>query len=308
MRTELLTQAFENKYEFRDIVGSKLQKYDFFVMSFDKGQRLMLCVDFTSKFSVKGICINPAEKNWNSKPVDANNAYNCRLDINSFMIVTDQVKFAMPELYNNMKQYIEKYEQKKAENKNKPKDVNFIVFSFLTNSEIINNLMNISYQTAEWGSTAKKIANYEINEIEFAISVFTYEFKYDYKIQSIKDAFERLKSNTLADTFYILTNDGTFVKAVDAKPNKLKYFVVVDDYIQNNSILYYIKKMVLTEGLNMPFYLSNIRNGRFGFDDEPSTIYIKRNIDYSYYNQNQTKYFERDKIKKVFDEYKGKCI
>lgn len=299
MRTEVITQAIENKYEFRDIVGSKLQKYDFFVMSFDKGQRLMLCVDFTSKFSVKGICINPAEKNWNNKPIDKNNAYNCRLDINSFMIVTNQVKFTLPELYNNTKQYIDSYEKKKIENKNKPKDVNFIVFSFLTNNEIVNNLSNIKYHNNEWGSVDRSFKPYEINEIEFAINVFNYKFKYNNKIQSIKDAFETLKTNTLANTFYILTNDGTFVKLIDAKPNKLKYFTILDQYISSKSILYYVKKMILTEGLILPFYLSECRN----YSDEIIS-YIKRNIDFSYYNQLQTKYFERDKVKKIFDEYK----
>lgn len=299
MRTEVITQAIENKYEFRDIVGSKLQKYDFFVMSFDKGQRLMLCVDFTSKFSVKGICINPAEKNWNNKPIDKNDAYNCRLDINSFMIVTNQVKSTLPELYNNTKQYIDSYEKKKIENKNKPKDVNFIVFSFLTNNEIVNNLSNIKYHNNEWGSVDRSFKPYEINEIEFAINVFNYKFKYNNKIQSIKDAFETLKTNTLANTFYILTNDGTFVKLIDAKPNKLKYFTILDQYISSKSILYYVKKMILTEGLILPFYLSECRN----YSDEIIS-YIKRNIDFSYYNQLQTKYFERDKVKKIFDEYK----
>ena len=299
MRTEVITQAIENKYEFRDIVGSKLQKYDFFVMSFDKGQRLMLCVDFTSKFSVKGICINPAEKNWNSKPIDKNDAYNCRLDINSFMIVTDQVKYTMPELYNNTKQYIESYEKKKIENKNKPKDVNFILFSFLTNDEIVNNLSSIKYRDDEWGSVDKPFKPYEINEIEFAINVFNYKFKYNNKIQSIKDAFETLKNNTLANTFYILTNDGTFVKLIDAKPNKLKYFTILDEYISSKSILYYIKKTILTEGLILPFYLNKCRN----YINE-IVSYIKRNINHDYYNQLQTKYFERDKIKKIFDEYK----
>jgi len=304
MRTEVITQAIENTYEFRDIVGSKLQKYDFFVMSFDKGQRLMLCVDFTSKFSVKGICINPAEKNWNSKPIDKNNAYNCRLDINSFMIVTNQIKATMPELYNNTKQYIETYEKKKIENKNKPKDVNFILFSFLTNTEIINNLLNTQYQTDNWESQIKSFSSYEINEIEFAINVFNYKFKYNNKIQTVKDALEELKTRTLADMFYILTNDGEFVKLTETKANKLKYFVILDDYINNNFTLYYLKKTILNEGIcQMPFYLVDINKNRYGRDNMERIV--KRNIDYSYYNQTQTKYFERDNIKKVFDEYKG---
>lgn len=285
MRTEIITQALTNEHEFRDIIGNKLNLYDFFVMS-DSTQRLFLCVDMPTKCSVKGIYIN-------SNSINTNNAKNCRLDIHDFMVVTDQIKATMPGLYTNAQSYVEQYKQNKLEEKNRPRDMHFILFSFIKRTDIINNLLNLKYKTNYRENSTEFSAN-DIENIKFAIKPFEYTFDYNYKIQSVKDGLNALKQKLdSSEEYYILTKDKTVVNLNEVKASNIKFFVNVDYYVDKRYVLYYDKPSKFSPNINIPFYISN---------DNYGSVNYKKHIDYGYYNKSQLTYFEYENIEKIFME------
>lgn len=283
MRTEIITQAFTNNNEFRDIVGKKLQLYDFLVVNVYISQHLLFCVELLTKCSVRAIHINS-----NSKYIST-----YRLDTRPFMIVTDQIKYGMSELYSKIQTYIDMYEKKKLEKKIAPKDVNFVLFSFV-NREIINsNLTNMKVARNKWSNNeCDPITLNDINNIKFAIEPSFYNFSYNRKVESVKAALNNIINEYAnVDDLYILTKDNTFIKVKDVKKaSSLKLVAYIPEYILKHRTLYYDKSSV--DSKSSYYYTSN---------KSITNLLYKYYTDDSYYCRDQISYFDYDKMLDIFN-------
>lgn len=218
-------------FKFFDITNRKLQKYDIIAYSHNSMMNLVIVTEFISDYNIRGMYLLKDNKRYNA---DIYNTLRFFLSGQYFMIVTEQI-LQNDEYKAKYNKLISEYENLKNNISKKPVKRFFFLIKYLNNEEIKENL------NCNWEDIVTRNSY-----VKYGLNAKLHEFSYNFSIQSVKDEFEKIKSQY--PNYFVYTtkgfkkvkdiSNGNILKPMSAK-SLLDFFWTTNK--SGESELFYIK-------------------------------------------------------------------